>query len=301
MRSFALSITVVLSASFVLVCNSFSHIQTENSAIPTPAIVRVTVAGLGLFGGDAGIVTHIFKPAGKPPFPVLVFSHGRAGDAASRSKLTHPIPIGHVGYWLNKGYAVVAPIRPGYGETGGPDRENSGARYDTYGRCASKADHENTTRSASEAMTLVIDWVRTQPWINPNQILLEGQSVGGITTVALCAANLPGVVGCINFSGGSGGSPSSMGKVCNPEVIDALMLGWGKTTRLPSVWLYAPNDSYWGADTPKVWHRAFAAGASASLFVGTDPLPDADGHSLLVRGGSLWKERLDTWLSKNGF
>ena len=47
--------------------------------------------------------------------------------------------------------------------------------------------------------------------------LIEGQSVGGMTTVALAALNPPGVLGAVNFAGGSGGNPTaSPGRSCKP-------------------------------------------------------------------------------------
>ncbi len=30
-----------------------------------------------------------------------------------------PVALGHVRYWLTKGYAVAAPVRPAFGDTGG--------------------------------------------------------------------------------------------------------------------------------------------------------------------------------------
>ncbi len=274
------------------------HAQAENTVEPVPEIAKITIKGSGFFGGDRDMVTKIFKPGGDGPFPVLLFSHGRAGEAEERAKLKYPIPLGHVQYWLKKGYAVIAPIRPGYGETGGVDRESTGAHYDASGKCdiQGKADHAHTVNSARTVMLSAVDWIRNQSWARHDRILLEGQSVGGITTVALCATNPPGVVGCINFSGGSGGSPKSEGKVCNPEVIDGLMREWGKTTKVPSIWFYAANDQYWGPDNPKQWHKSFAAGGSATTFIGTDVVPTEDGHQLLRKGGRMWSIPLNDWL-----
>jgi dienelactone hydrolase len=263
---------------------------------PDMRLAHVSVPGAGRLGGDADMLVQCFVPDGPGPFPVLLFAHGRAADAASRARLKQPVPLGHVRYWQRKGFAVVAPIRPGYGDSGGPDREVSGARYDEQGRCTSVADHAHTAHSARQAMRAALDWVRLQPWARADHILLEGQSVGGITTVALCATQPPGVRGCINFAGGSGGSPTSGGRVCNPDTLRELARDWGRTTRVPSIWFYAANDQYWGPDAPRQWHEAFAQGGSASQFMGTPALPDADGHLLLYRGGRLWSQPLDEWL-----
>lgn len=89
--------------------------------------------------------------------------------------------------------------------------------------------------------------------------------------------------------------------MCEPQRIESLMSEWGRTNRLPSLWLYAPNDLFWGPDAPQRWHAAFAAGGSPARFVGTEPVPAPDGHSLLGVGGRLWSVPLQAWLGEHGF
>lgn len=275
--------------------------QTGTPADPVAELVNITVPGMGTLGSDAAMVTHVFKPGGNGPHPVVLFSHGRAGDAATRSKLVNPVGLGHVRYWLGKGYAVVAPVRPGYGDTGGSDTESAGAGYTATGDCRSQPDPGRTARAAMRSTTIALDWVRAQPWAMANKILLEGQSVGGLTTVAMCAVNPPGVVGCINFAGGTGGDPArAPGRMCAPEATTALMTELGRATRLPNIWLYAENDLFWGAEPPRQWHAAFAQGASPTEFVQTTAV-SPDGHRLLAVDGKLWSEPLNAWLKKNGF
>ncbi len=284
------------AAVLAVVLSVASGAGAQDAPAPlVPEIVRVALAG------DTTMVTQVFRPPGEGPFPVLVFSHGRAGSDAERRALVNPVLHGHVRYWLRRGYAVVAPIRPGYGVTGGPDRENSGARYDEWGDCISRPEPQRTAGPAAETIAAAVAWVRLQPWALPERILLSGNSVGGLATIAACSASLPGVVGCINFAGGAGGSPASNGRMCEPQRIESLMAEWGRTNRLPSLWLYAPNDLFWGPEAPRRWHAAFAAGGSPARFVGTEPVPAPDGHSLLRVGGRLWSVPLQAWLGENGF
>ena len=65
----------------------------------------------------------VFLPPGKGPFPVVVYSHGRSGTEVERARTRPPGMQSHVRYWIDRGFAVVAPIRPGYGATGGVDRD----------------------------------------------------------------------------------------------------------------------------------------------------------------------------------
>lgn len=256
----------------------------------------------------ASMHTQVFKPHGPGPFKVLLYAHGRPAYASERARLLRPIHGRHVQYWLAKGYAVVAPIRPGYGTppygTGGVDQESSGAGYTASGQCIRSPHPARAAQAAASAQRQALDWVRQQPWARKDRIVLEGQSMGGLTTVALCASNPPGVVGCINFSGGAGGDPQhAPGAMCEPAKITQLMRGYGNSTTAPSIWLYAPNDLYWGSEPPKQWHAAFSGAAKAanhpaSTLVHTAPI-GSDGHSLQRAGSKLWGPPLEAWLRKN--
>src|SRR5581483_5776403 len=142
---------------------------TQNDEI-TPDIVEIKVPHAGSLGGDVGMVTEVFKPEGTGPFPVVLYSHGRAGTDVERRQMKTPVLRGHVRYWLRKGFAVVAPIRPGYGATGGPDRELSGARYDKFGKCTGRPDFAQAARNAAAASTAALDWIRAQSWAKADRM-----------------------------------------------------------------------------------------------------------------------------------
>jgi dienelactone hydrolase len=269
---------------------------------PKPQEVQIRVKGTAAFPAPISMETQVFKPEGRGPFPVLIYSHGRAVDKDARAALEHPIPKGHVRYWLRKGFAVVAPIRPGYGETGGADRENNGARFASNGTCTHPPDFAKATESGINAVQAAIDWARQQGWADRDAILLEGQSVGGMTTVAAAARNPQGVIGYINFAGGGAGNPElAPGRSCRPDVMGEQFAKWGQTTKLPNIWLYATNDQFWGPKAPRQWHKGFAAGGSRSKFIQTEAVPGYDGHQLLLRGGNMWGVHLTRFLGELGY
>jgi dienelactone hydrolase len=262
--------------------------------------LQFMVLPLTIEGTIYQVVTHVYKPQGVGPFPLVIFSHGRAPLQADRAKLQYPVLVGHANYWLRKGVAVVAPVRPGYGETGGADRENSFARW-SGSTCTSNPDFTTVGRNASEVVAAVHAWAMQQPWVRKDRILLEGQSVGGLTTVAASVLNLPGVIANVNFSGGAGGYPAvSPGKSCKPENLTKIYAAFGKLVKVPSLWLYAENDQFWGSEAPQRWYEAFSAGGSDTSFIQTGPLPDHDGHALLTYGGKLWSVPLDAFVRKTG-
>lgn len=283
----------------ILLCMAFCSTCAAEVA---PEIVHIPIAGAGGLGADVRMVAGVFRPAGDGPLPVLIYSHGRSGTYLERSRTKIPDLRSHVRYWLAKGFAVVAPIRPGYGETGGIDREDSGVRYDVFGNCWGPLHFGRAAAAATEAVLATLNWIRQQPWADANRVVLVGTSMGGLTSVATAASNPPGVVASINFAGGTGGDGGrALAHGCGSEEMEALMSAYGRTTQVPSLWLYAENDMYWGAEWPRAWHRAFASGGSRALFIMTDSVPHADGHQLLARGSRLWTAPVDRFLEGLGF
>ena len=251
-------------------------------------------------GKQFEVVTHVYKPPGEGPFPLVIFSHGRAPSRVDRAKLEYPVLVGHANYWLHKGVAVIAPVRPGYGDTGGLDREDSGARWNGN-VCSGEPDFMRVASRAGQTVVALHQWALQQPWVRKDRLLLEGQSVGGMTTVSVAALNLPGVIGAVNFAGGSGGNPeSSPTKSCGPETLRKTYGELGKLVKVPNLWLYAENDQYWGPEAPRQWHEAFKAGGSDTQLVQTGPVQGHDGHSLLTYGGKMWSVPLDAFVRKVG-
>jgi len=298
--SFYAPTAVALEASDV--AGAGNQTATQSPAAAPGERVTIPYVGGGVFGTDTAMTALVFLPPGPGPFPVVLFSHGRAGDSKVRADMRNPIPTRHARYWTSRGVAVVAPMRVGYGETGGPDRENSGARYDLLGNCSGRPNFKGLAEQTDRALLSSLDWVRRQPWANRDRILLEGVSVGGFVTIAMAATRPAGVVGYINFSGGAGGSPErSPGHSCDPNQMRDMMAEFGQTVNVPGIWLYAGNDLYWGGDAPKEWYGAFAAGGSKAQMVAVPEVPGQDGHMLLTRGRRLWQRDLDQFAQALGF
>lgn len=253
-------------------------------------------------GDVAQMATTWFVPPGPGPFPVVVFSHGRPPGADGRERLEIGVSRSQLRFWLAKDVAVVSPVRPGYGDSTGGNVEDSGVRHDGAGRCLARPDFAKTADAAVLTVSATLAWLHQQPWADTGDVLLVGQSVGGLTTVAVGALNPPGVVGYVNFAGGSGGNPEhSPGVSCDPDQLQVMYERYGQSTHEPNLWIYALNDQYWGADEPVKWHAAFAKGGSATTFVHAAPVPDGDGHGLSRHDAALWAPAVEAFLARIGF
>jgi dienelactone hydrolase len=267
-----------------------------SSALPAPQVTTIPVDEGA--GAPLPMVTHVFLPPGPGPFPVVLFSHGRPPGRARRAALAEGASAAQLRFWLARGAAVVAPIRPGYGPSPGDDPEQSFSRHDALGRCVGQADYRRTADAATRAILAAVDWLKGQRWADAQHVLLVGQSVGGFATVEAASRHPAGVVGYVNFAGGTGGDPEhAPGRSCDPGQITALYAGWGRATTLPNLWVYAENDQYWGPDVPVEWHAAFARGGSRTTFVHAPAVEDGDGHGLSRHADRLWGGYVDSFLA----
>ncbi len=288
----------LLVITFILI-NGAAFAQAQ----PTPISITVPLQGAGAFGRALEMRAELFKPTGEGPFPVMVYAHGRSGTQQERSALREVVPRQYLDFWLAKGFAVVGVARPGYGLTGGADREMPGHSWDnSTGRCSGNFSPERVAETASAAVQATIDWVKQQSWTKPGAIVVTGNSVGGMTAIAVGAKSIEGVVAIINFAGGTGGNPSiAPARSCMPERLTDMYGKFGSSSHTPNLWLYAENDLFWGAEMPKSWHAAYvASGAQKSTFFTTAATPSPDGHDLIFVGRSLWEPKVDQFLRTLG-
>jgi hypothetical protein len=183
------------------------------------------------------------------------------------------------------------PNRIGYWETYGSfDPEYSGCK-----------SIEPMSVAASDQVLAAVEFAKTLPYVDTSRWLVAGQSVGGLTTVATVGRAPAGLLGGINFSGGTGGNPdANPERPCNPG---ATTRYWGeiaKNAKVPMLWLYWANDKYWGPDIPKTWHHAWVGGGGRANLTAFGPSGD-NGHSGLTEDMDRWLPVVDAFLDQLGF
>ncbi len=258
-------------------------------------VLRLPVTVKDSFGRQETrpIALTVFKPAGDGPFPLVIVSHGRATSERRAQQARQRFePLSR--YLVSMGFVVLVPTRVGYGDTYGDfDPED-------HGGC-NVMRVEPVATAASDQVIAALSFARTLPYVNASRWVAMGQSVGGLTTVAVAWRNPPGLVGAINFAGGSGGDPERRpGQPCMPTQIERLWRANASTVQVPMLWLYWDNDKYWGADVPKRWHQAFTdGGGKAELH--TLPAAGNDGHNGVTIDMNRWVPIVETYLARIGF
>ena len=238
-------------------------------------------------------VTVFHDDVNPQPAPVLVLNHGRAPDAEGRSKLNRVRYTDASRFLVQRGFIVAVPTRIGYGVSGGPDIEDTGP-------CNAKR-YPPAYAAAAEQTLAVLAAVRQRPDASRDRAVVMGQSYGGATAVTIAALNPPGVQASINFAGGGGGNPKTQPqRPCAPQALERMFGDYGKTARIPMLWIYTENDMYFGPELPRQWHAAYVATGGQAQLVQFPPHGD-DGHQMFSRFPQLWQPRVAEFLDAQGF
>jgi dienelactone hydrolase len=250
-------------------------------------VLRVPVAwGAGESARVASIDVTVFRPGGPGPFPIVVLSHGSPRSAAERRRAGRVRFEAQSRAFLDMGYAVVVPTRRGYGDSEGDWAE-------TYGTCASPDYYRAGLESARDILAAA-SAARTLPDLDGRHIVLAGQSAGGFGSVAASTFEVPGVVGVVNFAGGRGSQGPD--NVCGEDLLVEAMKRYGRTARVPQLWIYSTNDQYFGPALAKRMHAAFTSAGGRAEFVAA-PSVGFDGHGYFGQVAD-WRPRVRAFLDR---
>ena len=239
------------------------------------------------------LVTTVMRPPGETRQPLVIINHGSPADSAQRPKMERPRYTALSSWFLSRGYVVVLPLRRGYGETAGNWAEN-------YGRCDAP-DYLGAGLQGAGDVQATIDFMRTQPYVAADRTIVVGQSAGGWATVALSSRNPAGVAGMINFAGGRGGhqklSGGGIGN-CTPTALVDAAARYGTTARVPMLWIYAENDSFFEPALAKRMAEAYDKAGGKATFRPVGP-NGRDGHGLASAndGNSVWGPLIQSFLA----
>lgn len=236
--------------------------------------------------------TTIFRPSGAGPFPLVVINHGSTLSEAKRAAM-RPVFQAASEWFVQRGFAVAVPQRPGHGETGGPYLESNSRS----GRCAD-SDYRVSGNTTADSIQAAIDYFVQQPFVKKTDVIVVGQSAGGWGSLALASRNPRNVKAIINFAGGRGGRQGDRpNNNCAPEKLIDAARSFGATARIPVLSIYTENDTYFAPSISKPLNEVFRAAGGRVDFHLLPPF-GLDGHSLLgARNGvELWAPVVEKFL-----
>lgn len=240
-------------------------------------VVMVAKAGTGV-----ELQTTLYKPDGAGPFPIVVINHGKSlGDPRQQTRYRPTVPVR---YFLQRGYVVVVPMRQGFAGSGG--------RYE-----GARCDVEQNGRRQAADVKAALDHVAAQPYADRSRILVVGQSHGGWTSLAFGTFDYPGVKGLINFAGGlrQRECPGWEGRLADGAA------KYGGESRVPSLWFYGDNDSYFSPATWRGMYARYSAAGGRARLVPVGAF-GKDSHTLFTARAGLpvWQPQADGFLRELG-
>ncbi len=228
--------------------------------------------------------TTVFRPDGPGPFPLIIISHGvntdmaRSGEISSRMRYTMQSRV-----FVKWGFVVAIPMRRGYGGSEGGVNMLLTA-IDKFGL------------EDAKDIQATIDFMAQQPYVDADQVVLVGESGGGLASLAYGSLGKTNIKGIINFAGGL--------RTFSPRwefnMNDAFK-EYARTTNVESIWFYAENDRTFPANLAQAVYKEYQKnGGHATLF--TPPPFKKDGHSLFSdpSGIEIWRERTRTFFKQIG-
>lgn len=224
------------------------------------------------------------------PRPMVVINHGT--DAETVASVAMPVFFWLSRWFVERGYVVVLPQRRGHGATAGEFSEGRDS-------CA-RPDHYGAAQAAADDIEAAIRFMAAQPFVAPRTTLAVGISSGGWGVLGLATRQVADLRAVVNFAGGrgayAGGRPQA---ICDGDQLVRAAGRLGAEARVPSLWLYARNDSYFPPAVARRMADAYAA-AGGSIHYEQLGAYGREGHHLANdrAGWDVWGYTLSDFLAE---
>lgn len=244
---------------------------------------------LPMNGTAKGLDTLFIRPAEPGRYALVILSHGAPRKAEDRPNITPKNSYAIALEFARRGFAVATVVRRGYGSTGGELVEATGP--------CNNPDYVRSGRAGATDIRAAIAALSKRADVDATRIIAVGQSAGGLATVALTAAPPPGLVAAINFAGGRGSRADF--DVCTEERLVDAFRTFGKTSRVPMLWVYTANDHFFEPRLAEKFYDAFTAGGGKAEYIRA-PAFGKDGHTLFSSVGiAQWTPLVERFLKAN--
>jgi dienelactone hydrolase len=157
--------------------------------------------------------------------------------------------------------------------------------------CRSTSFVERFNADADD-LQAVLDLIARRPDADAERAIAIGVSAGGAAVMALSARNPKNLLGVVNVSGGL-----RFQSCPKEDMLVEAFKQFGSKSRVPSLWLYAKNDSFFGPAVVERMRAAFLDGGGDAKLVLFDPIGE-DGHRMfgLGTGRMKWLQEMDGFL-----
>jgi dienelactone hydrolase len=246
---------------------------------------------------------YLVRPVGDGPFPLVIMNHGVSMSPTDRSFFPL-VEFRDAAKWFAKqGYLVVAPVGTGYGAAAidMPEHGLYGPFFSKVGKC-SNPNFRASGLAVAQVDLWIIDYMTAERRIVPKDVIVVGQSAGGWAAIALSSLNPPQVKAIISFAAGRGGRVDGKpNNNCTPDKLVEATGEFGRTSRVPMLWIYIENDTFFGPALSKRMHEAFSAAGGKAEYHLVSPFGD-EGHFFIDSPDAIpiWGPLVTKFLDEQG-
>ncbi len=272
-----------------LVFCSLVFTQTPGTKEPALTLKRMEIKVPMAEAGAAGLQTVLVWPSTPGKHPLVLMTHGSEYSKGRNQKVGPGLMQPAAVWFARRGWVVAIVMRRGYGDSGGKMEKAH------YG--CNEADYSAMADENASDLVAVYEAVKKLPEVDASRMIATGNSAGGFASLALAAHAPSSLKAVINFSGGwhslfFAGSCAKSGLV--PE-----FRTMGASIHVPTLWLYAKNDSLFPPKYVALMHDAFTStGGDAEMpLIGKT---GEDGHYLFSEAVDVWTPLVEGFLEKHG-
>jgi dipeptidyl aminopeptidase/acylaminoacyl peptidase len=241
---------------------------------PKAELITFTADGAELHG-------WVCKPDGPGPFPAVIYNHGSEKKPGSFPLLAK--------FWTQHGFVFFVPHRRGHGRSPGEyivDDQQDFRKKEKDPVACNQHDVE-THEKANRDVVAAVAWLKEQPYVKKNDLVMSGISYGGIQTVLTAEKGL-GIKAFVPFA------PAAMSWKGNPLLRERLLTAV-KKAKAPMFLLQAKNDYNLGPSEVlgAELEKKGAPNRSEIFAAFGDPKNPQDGHGgFAVRGSAVWGDEV---------
>ncbi|MGN1289035.1 MAG: alpha/beta hydrolase family protein [Bradyrhizobium sp.] len=284
--------TLATAALLLLGLIAVARADDQGSSRPLQEEIWVLPLPLPMFA-------YLVRPVGDGPFPLVIMNHGVSLNARDRSFFPL-VEFRDAAMWFaRRGFLVLAPVGTGYGAAAIdiPERGLYGPFFSKIGKCTNP-NFLDAGLAVAQVDLWIIDYMAAEKRIVPNDAIVVGQSAGGWAAIALSSLNPPQVKAIITFAAGRGGRVDGKpNNNCAPDKLVEATGAFGHTSRIPMLWFYIENDTFFGPALSKRMYEAFTAAGGRAEYHLLPPFGD-EGHFLIGSPDSIpiWSPFVERFL-----
>ena len=268
-----------LILSLGLLCHAGAA-WAQTDVIEEPGFLRVTIGGRVV--RLEAVTIKRTDASGK--LPIALIAHGKPTTQGRMLDERATDYTRQARDLARRGWLAVVVMRRGFGGSDGPAAVALS--------CTSTSLTERFAADADD-LEAALATIGKRPDADASRIIAIGVSAGGAAVTALSARNPQGLVGVINVSGGL-----RFQSCPKEDVLVAAFKAYGQKSRVPSLWIYARNDSFFGPTLVERMQAAFLDGGGDVKLVMLDADEKTDGHFIfgLAAGRFKWLPQMDAFL-----